>query len=80
MLEAGSAAAAVELALADRISQVAFRTLLAPDPGSLQLVIHHPGSPSIMDELIGPFLPTSQGIVLQWLQQRVHRKHFRNAE
>jgi hypothetical protein len=79
-LEAERAAGAVELALADRISQVAFRTLLAPDPGSLQLVIHHPDRLSMMDELIGPFIPTSQGIVPQWLQQRVHRKHFRNAE
>jgi hypothetical protein len=79
-LEAESAAAVVESALAEHISQVAFRTLPAQDPGSLHLVIHHPDSLSMMDGLIDPFLPTSQGIVPQWLQQRVHRKHFHNAE
>ena len=42
--EAESAAAAVESALADRASQVAFRTLPAEGPGSLHLVIHHSDS------------------------------------
>ena len=80
MLEAESAVAAVESVLAERASQVALRTLPAQDPGSLRLVIHHPGSPSMMDGPLDPLLPTSQGIVPQWLQQCVHRKHFRNEE
>jgi len=53
-LEAGSAAAAAESALADHTSQVALGTLPAQDPGSLHLVIHHPGSLSLMDELAAP--------------------------
>ena len=79
-LEAESAAAAVELASAERTSQVVFRTLLAQGRASLQLVIHHPGSLSMMDGLLDPFLPTSRAIMPRWLQQRVHRKHFHNAE
>ena len=53
-LEAESAAAAVESALAQRASQAAFRTLPAQDPGSLHLVIHHPGSLSMTDGPIDP--------------------------
>ena len=53
-LEAVSAAGVGESALADRVSQVAFQTLPAQDPGSLHLVIHHPGSLSLMDELADP--------------------------
>ena len=51
-LEAESAAAAAESALADRTSQVAFQTLLAQDPGSPPLGDHHPGNLSMMDDLI----------------------------
>jgi hypothetical protein len=54
MLAAESAAAAAESALADRTFQIAFRTLLAQDPGSLHLVIHHPDSLCMMDDLIEP--------------------------
>jgi hypothetical protein len=53
-LEAESAAAAGESALADRASQVAFQTLPAQDPGSLHLVIHPPDSLYMMDDLIEP--------------------------
>jgi hypothetical protein len=77
---AESACEAVESALAERASQVALRTLLAQDPGSLHLVIHHPGSLSMMDDLLDPLLPTSIAIVARWLQSPVHRKHFRNAD
>jgi hypothetical protein len=51
-LEVESAAGEVEWALADRSSQVGFRTLPALDRGSLHLVIHHPDSQCIMAELI----------------------------
>ena len=51
-LEAESAAGAAESALADRTSQVAFRTLLAQDPGSPPLGDHHPDNPFMMDDLI----------------------------
>jgi hypothetical protein len=51
-LEAESAAAAAESALADRTFQIAFRTLLAQDPGSLHLGGHHPGNRYMMDDLI----------------------------
>ena len=54
VLGAESAAAAVESALAERASQVAFRTLLVEGPGSLHLGVHHIASLSIMDELIDP--------------------------
>jgi len=53
-LGAGSAAAEAESALADRTSQVAFRTLLAQDPGSPHLVVHPPDSLYMMDDLIEP--------------------------
>ena len=53
-LEAESAAVGVESALVERASQVAFRTLLVEDPGSLHLGVHHIGSLSIMDELADP--------------------------
>ncbi len=53
-LEAESAAAAAESALADRTFRVASRTLLAQDPGSHHLGDHHPGSQSIMADLIEP--------------------------
>jgi len=53
-LEAESAAVEVESALVERASQVAFRTLLVEDPGSLHLGGHHIGSLSIMDDLIDP--------------------------
>jgi hypothetical protein len=53
-LGAGSAAAAAESALADHVSQVAFQTLPAQDPGSLHLVIHPPDSLYMMDDLIEP--------------------------
>jgi len=42
--EAESAVAAVESALADRTSQVAFLTLPAQDRGSLHLGDHHSGN------------------------------------
>jgi hypothetical protein len=78
--EAESACAAVESALAERASQAAPRTLLAQGRGSLQWVIHHPDSLSMMDGLIDPLPPTLRAIAPQWLQPCVHRKHFRNAE
>jgi len=53
-LEAESAVAAAESALADRTFQVAFRTLLAQDPGSPHLGDHHPGNQSIIADLIEP--------------------------
>ncbi len=53
-LEVESAAVEVELALVQRASQVAFRTLLVEGPGSLHLGVHHIASLSIMDELIDP--------------------------
>src|SRR5206468_11352980 len=80
VLQAESACAAVESALAERASQVAFRTLPAQGRGSPQWVIHHPDSLSMMDGLIDPLRPTLRAIAPQWLQQCVHRKHFRNAE
>jgi hypothetical protein len=80
MLEAESGAAVVESALAERTLHVAFRTLPARGPGSLHLVIHHPGNLFMRDGLIDPFLPVSRPIMPRRLQQRVHRKHFRNAE
>ena len=79
-LEAESAAAAAESALADRTFQMAFRTLPAQDLGSLHLGDHHPGNLCMMDDLIEPYLPTSSPLVARWLQSPVHRKHFRNAE
>jgi hypothetical protein len=79
-LEAESACAAVESVLAERASQVAFRTLPAQGRGSHQWVIHHPDSLCMMDGLIDPLLPVSRPIMAQWLQPSVHRKHFRNAE
>src|SRR5206468_10482252 len=80
VLQAESACAAAESALAERASQAAPRTLLAQGRGSLQWVIHHPDSLSMMDGLIDPLPPTLRAITPQWLQQCVHRKHFRNAE
>jgi len=80
VLQAESACAAVESALAERASQAAPRTLLAQGRGSLQWVIHHPDSLSMMDGLIDPLPPTLRATAPQWLQQCVHRKHFRNAE
>jgi len=77
---AESVAAAAESVLAGRASQVAFQTLLAQDPGSLHLVIHHPDSLCMMDDLLDLLLLTSGPIVARWLQWPVHRKHFRNAE
>ena len=53
-LEAESAAAAVESALVERVSPVAFRTLPAEDPVSLHLGILHLGSLSLTDELADP--------------------------
>jgi hypothetical protein len=53
-LEAESAAAAVELALADRAFQVVFQTLPALDLGSLHLGDRHPGNPPMKDALIDP--------------------------
>jgi hypothetical protein len=80
MSAAESAAVAAESALADRTSQVAFRTLPGQDPGSPPLVIHPPDSLYMMDDLIEPQLPTSSALVARWLQSLAHRKHFRNAE
>jgi hypothetical protein len=80
VLQAESACAAVESALADRAPQAATRTLLAQGPGSLQWVIHHPDSLSLMDGLIGPVPLILPAIAPQWLQQCVHLKHFRNAD
>jgi hypothetical protein len=54
MLEAESAAAAAESALADRTFQIAFRTLPAQDPGSPHLGDHRPGNLCMMDDLIEP--------------------------
>lgn len=51
-LEAESAAAAVESALAERTSQVGFQTLPAQGPGSLHLGDRHPGSQSTKDDPI----------------------------
>jgi hypothetical protein len=51
-LEAESAAAAVESALADRTCQVVSRTLLAQGLGSPHLGDHHPGNRYMMDDLI----------------------------
>lgn len=79
-LEAESVAAVGESALAWRARQVAFRTLLAQDPGSLHLVIHHPDSLRMMDDLLDPLLLISRPIVARWLQSPVRHKHFRNAE
>ncbi len=53
-LEAESAAAAVESALADRTSQVGFRILPAQVLGSLHLGDRHPGNQSMKDDLIDP--------------------------
>jgi hypothetical protein len=80
VLQAESACAAVESALADPASQAATRTLLANVRGSLQWVIHHLDSLSLMDGLIDPLPLTLPAIAPQWLQQRVLRKHFRNAD
>jgi hypothetical protein len=80
VLQAESACAAVESALGERASQVASRTLLAQGRGSLQWVIHHPDSLSLMDGLIDPLPPTLRAIAPRCLLPRVHRKHFRNAE
>jgi hypothetical protein len=54
MLAAELAAAAAESALADRTFQIALRTLPAQDLGSLHLVIHHPDSLCMMDDLLEP--------------------------
>jgi len=80
VLQAESACAAVESALAERAFQVAFRTLPAQGRGSPQWAIHHPDSLSMMDGLIDPLLPVSRPIMAQWLQPPVHRKHFRNTD
>jgi hypothetical protein len=53
-LEAESGAAVVVSALAGCAPQVVLRTLPAQDPGSRHLVIHHPGSPSMMGDLLDP--------------------------
>jgi hypothetical protein len=53
-LEAESAAAGAESALAERASQVAFRTLQAQGRGSPQWVIHHPDSLSMKDDQLDP--------------------------
>jgi len=52
MLEAESAAAAVEWALVDRAFQVAFLTLPAQDRGSLHLGDSHSGNLPMKDDLI----------------------------
>jgi len=54
VLGAESAAAAVESALAERASQVAFGTLLARDCASLHLGVHHIDNLSILDDLADP--------------------------
>ena len=54
VLGAESAAAAVESALAERASQVAFGTLLAQDPAFLHLGVHHIDNLSILDDLADP--------------------------
>ena len=53
-LEAESGPAVVVSALAGCAPQVVLRTLPAQDPGSRHLVIHHPGSPSMMGDLLDP--------------------------
>lgn len=52
--EAESAAGGVESALADRTSQVGFRTLPAQDPGSLHLEGPHSNNVLMKDALIDP--------------------------
>ena len=54
VLQAESACAAVESALAERTFQVAFLTLPAPDPGSLHLGDPHSGNLPMKDDLIDP--------------------------
>ena len=54
VLQAESACAAVESALAERASQVAFGTLLARDCASLHLGVHHIDNLSILDDLADP--------------------------
>jgi hypothetical protein len=51
VLQAESACAAVESALAERTPPVEFGTLPAQDPGSPHLGDRHPGNPSMVDEL-----------------------------
>ena len=80
VLQAESACAAAESALAERASQAAPRTLLAQGRGSLQWVIHHPDNLSLMDGLIDPLPLTLPAIAPQWLQQCVLRKQSRNAD
>ena len=50
VLQAESACAGVESALAERTPQVGLRTLPAQGPGSPHLGDRHPGSPSMVDE------------------------------
>jgi len=78
-LEAESGAAVVVSVLAGCDPQVVLRTLPAQDPGSRHLVIHHPGSPSMMGDLLDPQLPTSRAIVARCLQACVHRRQLRHA-
>ena len=53
-LEAESAAGEVESALADRLSQVGFRTLPAQDPGSLHLEDPHSNNLPMKDAQTDP--------------------------
>jgi len=53
-VEAESVAAAVESALADRTSQVGFRTLPAQDPGSLHLEDPHSNNLPMKDAQTDP--------------------------
>ena len=61
-LEAESAVAVGESALADRVSQVAFQTLPAQDLGFLHLEDPHSNNLPMKDALIDPKLPTSRTI------------------
>jgi len=84
-LRAGGSAGGVGMrgggvGLAERASQAALRTLLVQGRGSLQWVIHHPDSLSLMDGLIDPLPLTLPAIAAQWLQQCVLRKQSRNAD
>src|SRR5947208_1667920 len=80
ILQAESAWAAVVSGWAHRTFQAATLPLLAQGRGSLQWVIHHPDSLSLMDGLIDPLPLNLRAIAPQWLQQCVLRKQSRNAD
>jgi len=73
-LRAESAAAAVELASAERAPHVVFRTLLAQAAILFSWSSIIQTALSMMDGPLEPFLPKLRAIMPRWLQQRVHRK------